>query len=103
MTFMDVDRFSVRCFTSLDRLAAATYSKGVEAMASHPAADITRRRPSTTRKRPSTNELAAEHHGKGDHEKAAEHSHHAQGHHALATHHMEEAAKSHATHPTTKK
>ncbi len=39
MTFMDVDRFSVRCFTALYRLAAATYSKGVEAMASHPAAE----------------------------------------------------------------
>jgi len=103
VTFMDVDRFSVRCFTSLYRLAAATYSKGVEAMASHPAAEHHTKAAEHHKEAAKHHELAAEHHGKGDHEKAAEHSHHAQGHHALATHHMEEAAKSHATHPTTKK
>ncbi len=100
---MDVDRFWVRCFTSLYRLAAVTYSKGVEAMASHPAAEHHTKAAEHHKEAAKHHELAAEHHGKGDHEKAAEHSHHAQGHHALATHHMEEAAKSHATHPTTKK
>jgi len=82
---------------------APVHTKRRQTMASHPAAEHHTKAAEHHKEAAKHHEQAAEHYGKGDHAKAAEHAHHATGQHFQATHHVEEAAKSHATHPETKK